>query len=933
MNRLRPNVAFVLPSTDISGGVNVVLKHADILQKNGYDVTLINMVSPDHFPYSRNVSDHYSVLVKFQDDILMFFDNIVATLWSTLPDFIDSYPNKKRTTYFVQNFETGFIEYGDVRKLIANATYASLKNIHYTTMSLWCQEWLENEFHKQAQYASNGIDLEFFPYHKRDTTNRKIKIIIEGDSQDHYKNVDEAFRVVELLSPDKYEISYLSYRSKPKEWYRVDHFYNKIAPEKVGEVYAEHDILIKSSLLESFSYPPLEMMATGGVSVVVPNGGNAEYLKDGENCLLYPAGQLEVAVELIEKLTSDAEFFDEISMNGRKTAESYHWNNMEKAILGLYPVDTEKKQRFLIATDVANDLEPIVYPVNQLNQQDIYKKYYLKTALESQLPQKVSEEKQFFDILIQVDERMHQFEWTVFEQMIASINAQQYAHYRVHLNCDLEFIEKVKENLIVQKDSRFVIYEQVALSQLEIKEDSYIILYQVGDSVLPTFLSSYANKIAQEPQVVALYTDEDKLLGNETFNHFDPYFKSDMNEILLYSINYMSHTLSIRSAELQQFLVSHAIIKLTEQKKWELAFWIHERFSKNQVAHIESVQYSHRVRDVINDQTILKEEGPIDLTIAKHVSQYMPTQHQTVTCQARTFAPNTYEIKLETTDSEKVSIIIPTKNQFELLRQCVYSILTHTTHKDYEIILVDTGSKDPNVLDFYEAIQTDDSRVRVVEFVQKTFNFSAACNKGAACATGEHFVFLNNDTAILDASWLEKLLVYSVRKDTGCIGTKLVYPGNRMIQHAGIATGVNGVATNLFNGLYIDQIQSRSQHYYYNFTREVTAVTAACLMIKRTIFEAVSGFDVAFAVTFNDVDFCLRVQELELKNVYVADSLLEHRESVSVGKLHEEHREQAEFLTSETLFKSRWSNFVVHDPYFNRNFSTQTSMMELPNSY
>ncbi len=165
---------------------------------------------------------------------------------------------------------------------------------------------------------------------------KRTKILIEGDSKSEYKNTDEAFKIVNQLDPRKYEISYLSYRKEPKDWYRVDHFYNRIAPEKVGEVYANCDVLIKTSLLESFSYPPLEMMATGGVSVVVPNDGNVEYLRDGENCLFYKQGDISDGVAKVELLVSDEVLRNKIIKGGLATAKRYQWKNMERDVIALY---------------------------------------------------------------------------------------------------------------------------------------------------------------------------------------------------------------------------------------------------------------------------------------------------------------------------------------------------------------------------------------------------------------------------------------------------------------------------------------------------------------------------------------------------------------------------------------------------------------------
>ena len=341
--KLARNIAFVLPSTDISGGVIVILKHAEILQNNGWDVTLIDSIdkkalkkSQRQYNYRLTMPGH-NIITSHKVKIDAHFDTIVATLWSTVA-YIKKYPNTKNRLYFVQNLETDFYEPGSGEpRFLANATYCDNTGIQYITMSLWCKKWLRERFGKDAKYASNGINPIYYPYRKRDfQVGGKIKILVEGDSQSEYKNTDEAFKIIEKLDPNKYEVSYLSYRKEPKEWYRVDHFYNRIAPEKVGEVYAASDILIKTSLVESFSYPPLEMMATGGLSVVVPNGGNREYLRDEENCLFYVQGDINDGVRKIERLVDDKSLRDRLIAGGLKTAKSYDWKNIEDDIASLY---------------------------------------------------------------------------------------------------------------------------------------------------------------------------------------------------------------------------------------------------------------------------------------------------------------------------------------------------------------------------------------------------------------------------------------------------------------------------------------------------------------------------------------------------------------------------------------------------------------------
>lgn len=340
-DRLARNIGFVLPSTDISGGVIVVMKHADILRRHGWDVTLLDGVSKHALKVAKKDYEYryelpgYNVITLHKTKLQGFFDTQVATLWSTV-DVIKKHSNVKNRLYFVQSYEADFYVPGAGKtRFLANASYCDESGVRYITMSPWCQQWLKEKFNKDADYVSNGIDLDLYPFRERDFKG-KIKILVEGDSKSEYKNTDEAFRIIQKLNPHKYEISYLSYRKEPKEWYRVDHFYNRIAPEKVGEVYASCDILIKTSVLESFSYPPLEMMATGGVAVVVPNGGNAEYLKDGENCLLYEQGDIKAGVAAVERLVEDKKLRDKLIKGGRQTAVDYQWGAIEKNVVAIY---------------------------------------------------------------------------------------------------------------------------------------------------------------------------------------------------------------------------------------------------------------------------------------------------------------------------------------------------------------------------------------------------------------------------------------------------------------------------------------------------------------------------------------------------------------------------------------------------------------------
>ncbi len=331
-SKLKRNIGFVLPTTNISGGVNVIMRHIAMLKKAGYDVTVINM--------DRNNEDIESrwgtvrVLKSHRTKFLGHFDTLVASLWTTL-DFVKKYRNVKNKMYLVQNFETDFADFGQYMRIDANQTYEDETGVKYLTISKWCQNWLKDKFEKESSYAPNGIELEQFPFKKREFKG-KIKILVEGNSEDYYKNVDESFMITNNLDRNNYEIHYLSYEKEPKEWYRVDKFYHKVPHDEVGKIYAACDILIKTSILESFSYPPLEMMATKGLVVALENGGNVEYLKNNYNCLFYERGNIDDAIQKIELLVNDKKLRERLIKNGIETVNGREWKKIEKEILELY---------------------------------------------------------------------------------------------------------------------------------------------------------------------------------------------------------------------------------------------------------------------------------------------------------------------------------------------------------------------------------------------------------------------------------------------------------------------------------------------------------------------------------------------------------------------------------------------------------------------
>lgn len=330
------HIGFVLPSCEISGGIMVALWHASFLQDHGWQVDILaNGVKSLTWEFEgREFAVYNREDAEFDNS--MWYDVLVATMWMTV-DYVRSYKNAGKRCYLVQNYETDFYSHNQAERLQCEITYNLHADMHYLTISEWCYGWLTNHYGQKAILAKNGIQLACFPFRERGfSSKRKIRILIEGDSAVDYKNVDESFAITDKLDRNRFEVWYMSYNALPKKEYKLDKFLHKVPYNKVGQVYADCDILIKSSWLESFSYPPLEMMATGGFCVVVSNGGNQEYLVDNENCLLYPLGKIEEAVAAIERICSDPKLRKKLSQNGRKTAESREWKMLIPDILRLY---------------------------------------------------------------------------------------------------------------------------------------------------------------------------------------------------------------------------------------------------------------------------------------------------------------------------------------------------------------------------------------------------------------------------------------------------------------------------------------------------------------------------------------------------------------------------------------------------------------------
>jgi GT2 family glycosyltransferase len=257
-------------------------------------------------------------------------------------------------------------------------------------------------------------------------------------------------------------------------------------------------------------------------------------------------------------------------------------------------------------------------------------------------------------------------------------------------------------------------------------------------------------------------------------------------------------------------------------------------------------------------------------------------------------------------DEPKVSIVIPTKNNHELLRTCLDSIAERTTYANYELLVIDNGSTEPATLAVLADLRAP---ARVIRH-DVPFNWSAINNVGAARTDGEFLLFLNDDVEVLEPGWIGAMLEHAQHPEVGAVGASLVYP-NGMIQHAGVIVGAGSAAGHAFNGMH----PAVGPYKGYNrVIRNYSAVTGACMMTARSAFDAVGGFDERLRIAYGDVDYCLRLRARGLSIVYTPYAELIHKESATRGRIHP--------VRDDDAFRARWPELVARgDPFYNVNFS------------
>lgn len=447
-------------------------------------------------------------------------------------------------------------------------------------------------------------------------------------------------------------------------------------------------------------------------------------------------------------------------------------------------------------------------------------------------------------------------------------------------------------------------------SALELARGDFVALLDHDDELRPHALLRVAEVIAASPDVLLVYSDEDKIDANG--KRFAPNFKPDWNPDLLHGQNYLSH-LSVLQTRLARE-VGGFREGFEGSQDFDLVLRCVERLAPEQIRHVPEVLYHWRA---IEGSTALERGNKDYATQAgvRALSEHFQRMGVAARVETEGLPPTLYRIRWPIPQpAPKVSLIIPTRDKVELLRTCVESLLARTRYPDFELVVVDNQSNEPEALAYLRELEGY-ARVRVLRY-DAPFNYSAINNWAASRCDGQIIGLVNNDIEVITPDWLDEMVGFAARADTGVVGAMLYYPDD-IIQHAGVLLGVGGVAGHMY------AYKPRGYEGYCGrglVAQNLSAVTAACLVLRREVFDEVGGLDEQLAVAFNDVDFCLRVRARGYRNVWTPFAELYHHESASRGK-EDTAEKVARFKREIAFMQDRWGDTLIEDPAFNPNLS------------
>lgn len=507
------------------------------------------------------------------------------------------------------------------------------------------------------------------------------------------------------------------------------------------------------------------------------------------------------------------------------------------------------------------------------------------------------------------------------EQAIESVRRQIYPHWELCISDDASTLPGIRPLLerFAADDSRIRVtfrdenghISENSNTALALASGEYAALMDADDLLSEDALFWVAREIAAHPDVDLLFSDEDKI--DRTGKHFGPYFKSAWNPALMLSQNAFSHLGVFRRSLVQE--VGGFRKGFEGSQDYDLVLRCAERTTPDRIRHIPRVLYHWRA---LPDSTASSASAKSYAWEAGRRAIAGHLQRLGVSAQVKPALQSYYQVEYDNpTTMPLVSVIVPTTLSGGTATTCLASVLTKSTSKNFQLVLVAH-------VDRVDAARRNDilakilkhPRVRVVEYEDRAFNFSRVSNLGARSSDGSMLCFLNDDVEVISKNWLDQLVVRASLEGVGAVGSMLYYPSNA-IQHAGVILGVDGIADHAWKHW------PRGSAGYFGraiLEQDLTCVTAACMLVRREVFEAVGGFDESLPIAFNDVDLCIKIRQTGARIVWTSSVEMYHHESLTLGR-HDSPGRRDQFKRDVGVIRTRWRDVLGADPCYNPNLS------------
>ncbi len=566
----------------------------------------------------------------------------------------------------------------------------------------------------------------------------------------------------------------------------------------------------------------------------------------------------------------------------------------------------------------------LVVPESREYQEERYSKWIKNHMLTDKELQEQQNKKFQYEPLISVVTPLYNTPKEFFIDYIKSIQNQTYSNWEVCLvDASDDNLDYIKE--IIDKDERIKykkLEENKGISEntneaIKMANGEFIALIDHDDAIEKTAFFEVVESLNKDPKIDFIYSDEDKF-EESLENRYMPFFKPDFSPDFLRSNNYICHLSIIRKSLIDE--IGGFRKEFDGAQDYDLFLRISEK--TNKIYHIKNVLYHWRVHKASTAKNMETKMYAIEAG-KKAIEEHCKRMNFQIKYVKNEQPLGLYRVKYELKNSPLVSIIIPNKDSIKYLKRALDSVLK-STYSNYEIIIVENNSEKKKTFKYYDIIQKN-PKIKVVIHKEKGFNFSKINNFGVQYANGEYIILLNNDVKIISKDWIEEMLSLCQRDEVGIVGAKLLYK-DKTIQHAGVVVGMGGIAG------HVNRTISDNQPGYYGRTKIInnySAVTAACLMTKKALYERVEGLDEKLKVAFNDVDFCMKMRKLDKLVVYTPYAKLYHYESKSRG--YEDTPEKKKRFEGEIqLFENKWKEELqAGDPYFNKNLSLDSEQCEI----